>query len=82
MERHTTGFDDKYEKTDTPMIFSFTPIKQFDIHNVNYSCGIELSSFDCIIHNDLNSLLPAMSKTNMKLNYHLDKNKHKKDFDI
>ena len=54
-----------YEKTDTPMIFSFTSIKHFDINHVNYRYGIELLSFDCIIHNDRNSHFPAMSKTNM-----------------
>ena len=37
------------------MILNFTLIKQIDICYVNYRCVIDLSSFDCIIYNDLNS---------------------------
>ena len=41
-------------------------ISQIDIHHVNYHCGIELSCYDWIIHNDQNSFFSTTSKTNMK----------------
>ena len=56
---------DGYEKTQAPLILNFAFIKKFDIYDKNYSCGIERSTLDCIIHNDRNSPLSAMSKSNM-----------------
>ena len=56
---------DGYEKTYALLIYNFAPIKKFDIYDKNYSCGIELSTLNCIIHNDRNSPLPAMSKSNL-----------------
>ena len=59
------SFGDGYEKTYALLILNFAPIKKFDIYDNNYSCGIKLSTLDCIIYNDRNSPLPAMSKSNM-----------------
>ena len=59
------SLDDGYDKTYAPLILNFAPIKKFDIFDKNYSCGIELSTLDCLIHNYRNSPLPAMSKSNM-----------------
>ena len=59
------SFGDGYEKTYAPLILNFAFIKKFDIYDKIYSCGIELSTLDCIIYNDRNSFLPAMSKSNM-----------------
>ena len=56
---------DVYEKTYAPLTLNFATMKKFDIYENNYSCGIELSTLDCIIHNDRNSPFPAMSKSNM-----------------
>ena len=56
---------DGYEKTYEPLIFYFTLIKKFDIYDKNYSCRIDLSTFNCIIHIDRTSLLPAMLESNM-----------------
>ena len=56
---------DGYEKMYVQLILNFAPIKKFDIYDKNYSCGIELYTLNCIIHNDRNSPLPAMSKSNM-----------------
>ena len=65
LERHIGSLGDKYEKTYALLILNFAPIKKFDIYNKNYNYWIELSTVNCIIHNDRNSPLPAMSKSNM-----------------
>ena len=59
------SFGDWNDKMYALFILNFALIKKFDIYDKNYSCGIELFTLNCIIHNDRNSLLPAMSKSNI-----------------
>ena len=53
------------------MILLFIFIKQNKANQVNYRCGIELSRFYCMLNINRNSLIPALSKTNINWQYHL-----------
>ena len=70
------SFGDGYEKTNLPLILNFANIKKLELYDKTHSCGIELTTFDCIIHNDKNSSYPAMSKSNMDWWNHLKNNKY------
>ena len=52
---------DGYEETYAPLILNFAFNKKFDMYDKNYSCEIELSTLNYIIHNDRNSFFPAIS---------------------
>lgn len=47
---------------------------QVDTYQVNYCGDIDMSSLIIISHIDRNSLVPAMSSTNMDFIYHLEQN--------